>query len=51
MLLVRAHPEQIHISKAYSPEEEPKLSSGAAKLMHRFTVDEVMAQMDAVEKR
>ncbi|KAK3301096.1 uncharacterized protein B0H64DRAFT_30847 [Chaetomium fimeti] len=40
----------IHISNAQSPEEDPKLSSRAAKLMHRFTVEEVMAKMDTVEK-
>ncbi|KAH6845257.1 hypothetical protein B0I37DRAFT_416801 [Chaetomium sp. MPI-CAGE-AT-0009] len=40
----------IHISKAQSPEEIPKLSSKAVKLMHRFTVEEVMAKMDTVEK-
>ncbi|AEO65891.1 6866d684-6e40-44af-abf5-0e75b70bd8c8 [Thermothielavioides terrestris] len=40
----------IHISKAQSPEEDPKLSSQATKLMHRFTVEEVMARMDSVEK-
>ncbi len=42
--------DKIHISKAQSPEEDPKLSSKAARLMHRLTVDEVMAKMDAVEK-
>jgi hypothetical protein len=31
-------------------EEDPKLSTKAVKLMHRFTVDEVMAKMDSVEK-
>jgi hypothetical protein len=41
---------QIHISKAQVPEEDPKLSTKAVKLMHRFTVDEVMAKMDSVEK-
>ncbi|KAG7292417.1 hypothetical protein NEMBOFW57_002452 [Staphylotrichum longicolle] len=40
----------IHISKAQSPEEDPKLSSKAVRLMHRLKVDEVMAKMDAVEK-
>ncbi|KAH6650035.1 hypothetical protein F5144DRAFT_597520 [Chaetomium tenue] len=40
----------IHISKAQSLEEDPKLSSKAVKLMHRFTVEEVMAKMNAVEK-
>jgi hypothetical protein len=41
---------QIHISKAQSPDEEPKLSSKAVKLMHRFKPEEVMAKMDDVEK-
>ena len=41
---------KIHISKAQSPEEDPKQSSKAVKLMHRFTVEEVMAKMNAVEK-
>ncbi|KAK3310420.1 uncharacterized protein B0T15DRAFT_37379 [Chaetomium strumarium] len=40
----------IHISKTQSPDEDPKLSSKATRLMHRFTVDEVMAKMDSVEK-
>ncbi|KAJ9157354.1 hypothetical protein NKR23_g787 [Pleurostoma richardsiae] len=40
----------IHISKADSPEEDPKLSSKALKLMHRFTPEEVEAKMDAAEK-
>ncbi|KAH6619797.1 hypothetical protein B0J18DRAFT_254147 [Chaetomium sp. MPI-SDFR-AT-0129] len=40
----------IHIAKASSPEEIPSLSSKAVKLMHRFTVEEVMAKMDSVEK-
>ncbi|KAK6067583.1 glutaredoxin-like domain-containing protein [Seiridium cupressi] len=40
----------IHIDKAAAPEEQPKLASKAAKLMHRFTVEEVQAKMDNVEK-
>jgi len=48
--LRRLNRGQIHISKAQSPDEDPKLSSQAAKLMHRLTVDEVMAKMDSVEK-
>jgi hypothetical protein len=32
------------------PDEDPKLSSKAPKMMHRFTVEEVLAKMDAVEK-
>ncbi|KAL2017552.1 hypothetical protein VTK56DRAFT_1986 [Thermocarpiscus australiensis] len=40
----------IHISQAQSPEEDPKLSSKAVKLMHRFTPEEVLAKMDAVER-
>ncbi|KAL2154215.1 hypothetical protein VTH82DRAFT_2891 [Thermothelomyces myriococcoides] len=39
----------IHISKASSPLENPKLASKAVKLMHRFTAEEVMAKMDFVE--
>jgi len=45
-----AQKEQIHISKAQSPEEDPNLSSKAIKLMHRFTPEEVLAKMDAVER-
>ncbi|VBB72662.1 Putative protein of unknown function [Podospora comata] len=40
----------IHISKSEAPEEDPKLSSQAVKLMHRFTVDQVKAKMDLIEK-
>ncbi|KAL2260764.1 hypothetical protein VTK26DRAFT_5139 [Humicola hyalothermophila] len=40
----------IHISKTQSPDEEPRLSSKAVKLMHRFTPEQVMAKMDDVEK-
>ncbi|KAJ4414743.1 hypothetical protein N0V82_007735 [Gnomoniopsis sp. IMI 355080] len=40
----------IHISKASSPEEDPKLVSQALKLMHRFTPEQVKAKMDEVEK-
>ncbi|KAK3945341.1 hypothetical protein QBC46DRAFT_336656 [Diplogelasinospora grovesii] len=40
----------IHISKAEQPAEDPKLSSKAVKLMHRFTPEEVKAKMDLVEK-
>ncbi|KAL2146658.1 hypothetical protein VTI28DRAFT_2808 [Corynascus sepedonium] len=40
----------IHISKANSPEEDASLSSKAVKLMHRFTVEEVIAKMDSVQK-
>ncbi|KAL2165623.1 hypothetical protein VTG60DRAFT_4244 [Thermothelomyces hinnuleus] len=40
----------IHISRASSPEEDPRLASKAVKLMHRFTAEEVMAKMDSVEK-
>lgn len=43
-------PEQIHVSKAGSPEENPKLASQALKLMHRFTSEQVKATMDKVEK-
>ncbi len=41
---------QIHISKSTAPEEDPKIASKAAKLMHRFTAEEVGAKMDAVEE-
>ncbi|KAK3362144.1 hypothetical protein B0T24DRAFT_684350 [Lasiosphaeria ovina] len=41
---------QIHISKAQNPDEDPKLSSKAVKLMHRFSQDEVTAKMDTVER-
>ncbi|PKS06566.1 hypothetical protein jhhlp_007314 [Lomentospora prolificans] len=40
----------IHISKISAPEEDPKLSSKAAKLMHRFTEEEVAAKMNTVEQ-
>ncbi|KAJ4295882.1 hypothetical protein N0V88_004584 [Collariella sp. IMI 366227] len=40
----------IHISKTQAPEEDPKLSSKAVKLMHRFTVNEVISKMESVEK-
>ncbi|KAK3330149.1 hypothetical protein B0H66DRAFT_527516 [Apodospora peruviana] len=40
----------IHISKAKQPEEDPKLSTKAVKLMHRFSPDEVQAKMDVVER-
>jgi hypothetical protein len=43
-------PSQIHVSKAASPPEDPKLSSQAKKLMHRFTVEEVLAKMDEAER-
>ncbi|KAK3394786.1 hypothetical protein B0H63DRAFT_555950 [Podospora didyma] len=41
---------QIHISKAGEPAENPKLSSKAVKLMHRFSPDDVLAKMETVEK-
>ncbi|KAF4988666.1 hypothetical protein FGRMN_9633 [Fusarium graminum] len=40
----------IHISKATAPEEDPSRTGKAVKLMHRFTVEQVEAQMDKVEK-
>lgn len=43
-------PVQIHISKASSPEEDPKLVSKALKLMHRFTPEQVKAMMDKAEE-
>lgn len=41
---------QIHVSKADSPEEDPKLASQALKLMHRLTPEQVTAMMDKAEK-
>lgn len=41
---------QIHISKASAPEEEPSKVGKAIKLMHRFTAEQVEAQMDKAEK-
>lgn len=41
---------QIHVSKADSPEEDPKLAPKALKLMHRFTPEQVKAIMDRAEK-
>lgn len=41
---------QIHVSKADSPEEDPKLAPKALKLMHRFTPEQVKAIMDKAEK-
>ncbi|KAI1450593.1 hypothetical protein F5Y02DRAFT_413315 [Annulohypoxylon stygium] len=40
----------IHISKSSAPEEHPQSASKAVKLMHRFTIDQVKAKMDLVEK-
>ncbi|KAI1330929.1 hypothetical protein F5Y16DRAFT_361600 [Xylariaceae sp. FL0255] len=40
----------IHISKSSASEEKPELVSTAVRLMHRFTVDQVQAKMDEVEK-
>ncbi|RSL61797.1 hypothetical protein CEP53_004995 [Fusarium sp. AF-6] len=40
----------IHISKATAPEEDPAKVGKAIKLMHRFTVNQVEAQMDKAEK-
>lgn len=40
---------QIHVSKAGSPEEVPKLAPKALKLMHRFTPEQVKAMMDEAE--
>ncbi|KAH7137202.1 hypothetical protein B0J13DRAFT_74243 [Dactylonectria estremocensis] len=39
----------IHISKATAPGEDPAKSGKAIKLMHRFTVEQVEAQMDKAE--
>ncbi|KAF4956761.1 hypothetical protein FGADI_3625 [Fusarium gaditjirri] len=39
----------IHISKASAPEEEPSKVGKAIKLMHRFTAEQVEAQMDKAE--
>ncbi|CAG7556828.1 unnamed protein product [Fusarium equiseti] len=40
----------IHISKSTAPEENVKSVGKAIKLMHRFTVEQVEAQMDKAEK-
>ncbi|CZS90425.1 hypothetical protein WAI453_004181 [Rhynchosporium graminicola] len=40
----------IHISKAELGEEDPVDSAKAIKLMHRFTTDEIITKMDAVEQ-
>lgn len=40
---------QIHVSKSSAPEEDPSVASRAAKLMHRFTEDEVESKMRHVE--
>ena len=42
---------QIHVSRAELGAEDPAKASKAVKLMHRFTPDQVMAKMDAVEKK
>lgn len=42
-------PVQIHVSKAGSVEEDPKLATKALKLMHRFTPEQVKAMMDKAE--
>ncbi|KAL2110103.1 hypothetical protein VUR80DRAFT_1621 [Thermomyces stellatus] len=39
----------IHVSKASAPEEDPSTAGRAAKLMHRFTEDEVEAKVRDVE--
>jgi hypothetical protein len=41
--------EQIHISKADTPEEDVNKYGKAIKLMHRFTTEQVEAKMDQVE--
>ncbi|ROW11165.1 hypothetical protein VMCG_00991 [Cytospora schulzeri] len=40
----------IHINKVGAPEEDPQFASKARKLMHRFTPEQVKAQMDEAEK-
>lgn len=40
----------IHFNKVGAPEEDPKLATEARKLMHRFTPEQVKAQMDEAEK-
>ncbi|KAI2628306.1 hypothetical protein GGS21DRAFT_527310 [Xylaria nigripes] len=40
----------IHISKSSAPEERPQTVSEAVRLMHRFTMDQVQAKMDEVER-
>lgn len=44
------HASQIHINKVGAPEEEPQFAAKARKLMHRFTPEQVKAQMDEAEK-
>lgn len=41
---------QIHISKSSAPGEDVSTASKAAKLMHRFTPEQVEAKMDEVER-
>ncbi|KAH0595355.1 hypothetical protein MHUMG1_07107 [Metarhizium humberi] len=40
----------IHISKVNAAEEQVNAAGKAVKLMHRFTVEQVEAKMDQVEK-
>lgn len=42
---------QIHVSRSDQPDEDPKFSGQAVKLMHRFEPEEVQAKMDVVEGR
>lgn len=44
------HFSQIHINKVGAPEEDPRFATKARKLMHRFTPEQVKAQMDEAEK-
>jgi hypothetical protein len=42
---------QIHVSRSKDGEETPDLSGKAIKLMHRFTEEQVKAQMDVAEAK
>jgi hypothetical protein len=42
--------EQVHISASTAQEENPSMAGTAAKLMHRFTEQEVQAKMDIAER-
>lgn len=38
------------MAKSTAPEEDTELSGKAKKLMHRFTVEEVIEKMEEVER-
>ncbi|MBE3043939.1 hypothetical protein IMZ48_15470 [Candidatus Bathyarchaeota archaeon] len=44
-----AYGAQIHVNRGSAPDEEPGVAARAAKLMHRFTEEEVEAKMRDVE--